>query len=234
MQSIARKMREMAQQFFQQRDFGSERETRITLFIQAAKMCNVFVLSKIEMQPFAWEPYKYLHRQLFREMELVTLMNKATSWSTNPYVYAEASNLNLKFWQNADIDGYMQGFFMPDENFYRYLALSHALLSEIRIFPILPPTKELNTPFLSSMKEVEEENGRMIQAQIRLLKGMDLPLTYDEKERIIREQRTIVQAAYCDLLESVLQEDEEEEEQQVDITAKKGNAGKANTARKEK
>ncbi len=210
MHNIARRMKEMAQQYFQQRDFGSERETRIALFIQAAKSYNAFILSKIEMQPFAFEPYRFLHRQLFREMELVTLLNKATSWSTNPYVYAEAANINLKFWQNADIDGYVQGFFMADEHFYRYLALSHALLSEIRILPILPPTRELNTPFLTTIKEIEEENGRMIQAQIRLLKGMELPITHERKEEIIRDQRVIVQAAYCDLLEAVLQEDEEE------------------------
>lgn len=203
MSSITQQMRSLAQEFFSKNDIGSEQETRISLFIQGIKTANAAILAKIEMQPFSWLPYKSLHSQYYKEMELTTLLNKATSWSTNPFVYMEASQLNLKLWQKAEIATYLHGFFAPDEVFYNYLALSHAFMSEIRFLPILPPTKPLDTPFLSAIKEIEDENGRQIQAQIRLLKGMELPLSQDEKEQIVHHQRKIVQSIFCELLEAV-------------------------------
>ena len=205
--NMAQRMRQLAQQFFTRNDLGSEQETRISLFIQAIKTANASILAKIEMQPFSWEPYKSLHRQYYKEVELATLLNKATSWSTNPFVYIEAAQLNMKLWQRAEIGTYLHGFFAADEIFYNYLALSHAFMSEVRILPILPPTKALDTPFLSAIKEIEEENGRQIQAQIRLLKGLELPLTQQEKEEIVYHQRSIVQSVFCDLLAAVCKEE---------------------------
>jgi hypothetical protein len=212
MPNMAQKMRVLAQQFFTQHDIGSEQETRISLFIQAIKTANASILAKIEMQPFSWEPYKSLHRQYYKEIELATLLNKATSWSTNPFVYVEATQLNLKLWQKAEIGTYLHGFFAPDEIFYNYLALSHAFMSEVRILPILPPAMALDTPFLSAIKEIEEENGRQIQAQIRLLKGLELPLSQTEKEEIVYHQRMIVQSVFCELLESVCHQSPAEKE----------------------
>lgn len=203
MSNMTQQMRLLAQDFFSRNDLGSEQETRISLFIQGVKTANAAILAKIEMQPFSWLPYKSLHSQYYKEMELATLLNKATSWSTNPFVYIEASQLNLKLWQKAEIATYLHGFFAPDEIFYNYLALSHAFMSEIRILPILPPTKPLDTPFLSAIKEIEDENGRQIQAQIRLLKGLELPLSQDEKEQIVYHQRMTVQSVFCELLEAV-------------------------------
>lgn len=210
MPNMAQRMRLLAQQFFTDHDIGSEQETRISLFIQGLKTTNAAILAKIEFQPFAWEPYKSLHRQYYKEVELSTLLNKATSWSTNPFVYMEAAQLNLKLWQKGEISTYLHGFFTPDEIFYNYLALSHAFMSEVRILPILPPTMALDTPFLSAIKEIEEENGRQIQAQIRLLKGLELPLTQEEKEQIVRHQRNLVQGMFCELLEAVCQEKDDD------------------------
>ena len=86
-------------------------------------------------------------------------------------------------------------------------------MSEIRILPILPPTKPLDTPFLSAIKEIEDENGRQIQAQIRLLKGLELPLSQDEKEQIVYHQRMIVQSVFCELLEAVCKQKPTQDEQ---------------------
>ncbi len=200
MPNAAERMKLLAQDFFSKNDLGSEQETRISLFIQAIKTTNASILAKIEFQPFDWEPYKSLHKQYFKEVELSTLLNKATNWSTNPFVYMEATQLNLKMWKMAEINQYMQRAFSVDEVFYSYLALSHAFMAEVRILPVLPHTLALNTPFLSAIQEIEEENGRQIQAQIRMLKAIDLPLSAKEKENIISKQQAVVQSCFCDLL----------------------------------
>ncbi len=200
MPNAAERMKLLAQDFFSKNDLGSEQETRISLFIQAIKTTNASILAKIEFQPFDWEPYKSLHKQYFKEVELSTLLNKATSWSTNPFVYMEATQLNLKMWKMAEINQYMQRAFSVDEVFYTYLALSHAFMAEVRILPVLPHTLALNTPFLSAIQEIEEENGRQIQAQIRMLKAIDIPLSSKEKESIIAKQQAVVQSCFCDLL----------------------------------
>ncbi len=209
MPNAAERMKLLAQDFFSKNDLGSEQETRISLFIQAIKTTNASILTKIEFQPFEWEPYKSLHKQYFKEIELSTLLNKATNWSTNPFVYMEATQLNLKLWQMAEINQYMQRAFSVDEVFFSYLALSHAFMAEVRILPVLPPTTPLNTPFLSAIQEIEEENGRQIQAQIRMLKGIDLPISQESKEAIINKQQTVVQSCFCDLLAGVCKIPEE-------------------------
>lgn len=212
MPTVAQRMKLLAQDFFAKNDLGSEQETRISLFIQGIKTANAAILAKIEFQPFDWEPYKSFHRQYYKEIELSTLLNKATSWSTNPFVYMEATQLNLSLWQKAEINQYIQGFFGVDETFYSYLALSHALMAEVRLLPVLPPTLSLDTPFLSAIREIEEENGRQIQAQIRLLRAIDVPLTEDEKQEIVAKQQAIVQSVFCELLAAVCKLPEEEQE----------------------
>ncbi|THB63781.1 MAG: hypothetical protein D6B27_11730 [Gammaproteobacteria bacterium] len=213
MPTMAQRMKLLAQDFFSKNDMGSEQETRISLFMQAIKTTNAAILAKIEFQPFEWEPYKSFHRQYYKEIELSTLLNKATSWSTNPFVYMEATQLNLSLWQKADINQYLQGFFAIDEKFFTYLALSHALMAEVRFLPVLPPTLSLDTPFLSAIREIEEENGRQIQAQIRLLKAIDVSLTEEHKQDIVAKQQAIVQSVFCELLAAVCKLPEEEVEE---------------------
>ncbi len=213
MPTVAQRMKLLAQDFFSKNDIGSEQETRISLFIQGIKTANAAILAKIEFQPFEWEPYKSFHRQYYKEIELSTLLNKATSWSSNPFVYMEATQLNLSLWQKAEINQYIQGFFAVDESFYSYLALSHALMAEIRVLPVLPPTLALDTPFLSALREIEEENGRQIQAQIRLLRAIEVPLSAEQKEAIVAKQQAVVQSVFCELLASVCKLSDEEKEE---------------------
>jgi hypothetical protein len=115
-------------------------------------------------------------------------------------VYLAATNLNLAIWQETNAARFMQGALQVDRTFYEYLALSHAFMSDIRILPLLSVHTKLDTPFLSALKEIEEENGRQIQTQIRLLKDMEIDLTREEKEQIIESQRQIVEQIFQRLL----------------------------------
>ena len=199
----SRTTRKNAKGFFSQHPIGADQQTRITLFLQGVKSINAAILAKVEFQPFEWLPYKFLHNQYFREIELSTLLGKGTSWSLNPFVYLDATNLNMALWQETGAARFMGGFMQADRNFYEYLALSHAFMSDIRFVPLLPTALPLDTPFLSALREIEEENGRQIQTQIRLLKDMEIDLAPEEKERIVDDQRQLVSRLFDRLLTEI-------------------------------
>ncbi|MCH8506630.1 MAG: hypothetical protein LAT50_20270 [Ectothiorhodospiraceae bacterium] len=189
---------------------GADDQTRITLFIQSLKAINSGILAKLEFQPLDWAPWKFLHTQYYRELEMATLMGRATSWSTNPVVYLEASNLNLGLWNRTQAWDYLQAPLAADERFYRYLAMSHALLSVVRLIPLLPPSMPLDTPFLQALHDVEEENGRQIQLQIRLLKELDMGMDRKQREALVEEEGERVEASYLELLASLCPEQAEQ------------------------
>lgn len=200
MADISIEIRKRAMEFFSSHEIGPDTQTRISLFLQGVKSLNAGILSRIEFQAMEWLPYKFLHNQCFKEVELATLLGKSTTWSSDPMVYMAATNMNLVIWQETGAARFMQGVLQVDRTFYEYLALSHALMSDIRFLPLLPVHTKLDTPFLAALKEIEEENGRQIQTQIRLLKDMEIDLTREEKEQIIDTQRQIVEQLFQRLL----------------------------------
>lgn len=179
----------------------AEDQTRIALYLQAIKGLNASVLAKLEWQPVDWLPYRFLHGQYYREMELSTLLGRATQWSSQPMIYMEAATLSMDLWSRTEAAQYLPGFFEVDKRFYSYLALSHAFMSVIRFLPLLPPSMDLDSdPFLSALKAIEDENGRQIQTQIRMLKDLDAGLSRQERERIVEEQRERVEGSFAELL----------------------------------
>lgn len=198
-----RALRKRIRDHFSRGSVHPDDQTRITLFLQSVKAINSAVLAKVEIQPFDWVPYRALHNQYFKEVEMATLLGKATAWSSNPVLYMEATNLNLELWNRTGAARYLQGFLALDATFYRYLGLSHALMSVVRILPLLPRSMPLDTPFLEALKEVEEENGRQIQVQIRLLKELDCGLGEEERETIVEEEREQVTACFDALLNRI-------------------------------
>lgn len=198
-------IRKRAMEFFKQHEIDPDAQTRISLFLQAVKGLNATILARVELQPMEWVPYKFLHSQCFKEAELATLLGKSTHWSSDPTVYLAATQLNLAVWQETGAARFMNDMFKVDRGFYEYLALSHAFLSVIRILPLLSVQVNLNTPFLAALKEIEDENGRQIQTQIRLLKDMEIDLTLEDKEQIIESQRQIVENLFFRLLAEILE-----------------------------
>jgi len=205
MSAQSHSIRKQAKALFGEQRLGPDQQTRIALFIQGVKGINAAILAKIEFQPLEWAPYRFLHNQCFKEVELSTLIARATEWSTNPAVYMDATSLNLALWQETDAAKYLQGPFEIDLQFYEYLALSHAFMADIRFLPLLPAHLPLDTPFLAALAEIEEENGRQIQSQIRLLKDLDLGLDNDRKEALIERKWTVVESLYDRLLTEVME-----------------------------
>jgi hypothetical protein len=81
--------------------------------------------------------------------------------------------------------------FSPDAA-YRGISLGHAQFARIRLAPIVPEDADPAAPFVTALARIEQENARMLQTQIRLLKvlGGDLPLA-EREERIEADQALV-------------------------------------------
>jgi hypothetical protein len=112
----------------------------------------------------------------------------------------EMAQFDTKFWQKTQIGKYVWGSITSDTNFFEYLALSHAFMSEIRFIPLFPADWKLETPFLQTLYNMEVESGRLIQTQIRLLKEMELNLGLAEKEMLVEKKRADVENLFKDFL----------------------------------
>src|ERR1035437_558212 len=160
MPSIKPEIMEKAIKHFADHDLSRDEQTLIALFLQSLKTSNAAVASKIIAAKMEWLPFRFIHEQYFKEMELISLLAKSTEWSMNPQVYAEAGALNLKLMQKTKIAQYMMGQFADETDFYEYLALSHAMMSQIRFIPLLPASKALDTPLLNALNEIEVNKDR--------------------------------------------------------------------------
>jgi len=84
---------------------------------------------------------------------------------------------------------------------YEYLAFSHAV-STIKLSPMLVDVPE--TSYTRIIKEIEEEYGRNIQLQIRLLKNAAVDLSIAQKEKIIEHQREKVEYIFNNFLKFLI------------------------------
>jgi len=200
-----RRKKQQAADFFAAHAVTEKEETLMALLLGGVKAANVMILARTELLPLHWKAYRHLHGQLFTDSELYSLLSRATRWVCQPDLYLKAVALNLNLWSKANLSAYLSGFFEKDRKFFRYLALSHAFQSEVRLISLLPPALPLDTPFLETLHEIEIQNGREIQTQIALFTGLEVPgMTLKEKEEEVARQRETVAGHFCDFLDLMM------------------------------
>ena len=193
---------ERAVGYLKDHGLGEIEQTKITLFLQSTQLAKSVILPRVEYQNMAWLPYKFFHQQFYKNTELSTLLMRATKWTLDPFVYMRYWKIASYFWDRTDLLRHFSLNFAMDDTtvqFYEFLAFSHALLSEIRTTPLIIDLPE--NDYTRLLFELEEENGRQIQLQVRLLKEIDLPLSLDEKEEIILSERERVGTVFHRFLE---------------------------------
>ena len=178
------------------RGFDADMQTRISLFLGAAKSVNAAILGAVEMQPRITIAYPFVHGQYFREVEFAVLLARVTRWSSNWAIYAEGTRLTTSLWRQWWQIQWPAGPTLNPRSAYSALALGHALLARVRTAPLIPDNANETDPFVAALRRIEQESGRMIQAQIRLLKDADSPLPLDERERIIEAKQLEVDEAF--------------------------------------
>ena len=183
--------------------FDSDTQTRIALFVGATKSLHATLLAAAELLPATSVAYPFMHGQYFREAEFATLLARITRWSANPLIYWQATALIAPLWQEWwQIQG-RHGTVLDPRAAYRGLAFGHALLARVRLAPVMPAGTDELDPFVVALRRIEQENGRMIQAQIRVLKDLPVEMALAERERIVEDEQIVVDQAFGRFLESL-------------------------------
>lgn len=186
-----------------------EIETRIALFVCASKAVNLpfLALAGAALPPaFAWPGlggglggggasgaggivWQHLNSQLFRESEAVALLCRTTRWSPDPSVYLAGAQLVAPLSAEAARTGFAG---LPREGLgIEALAFGYALLATVRLTPILP-AGVAGEAFAVALTRIEQENGRLLQTQIRLLKDGYAEIPLPEREAIIAAKIALV------------------------------------------
>jgi hypothetical protein len=180
----------------------ADAQTKMALFLGAAKQVNALFMAAFELQPgFHALPYQLFHAQLFREVEHVTLLARVTKWSWKPHLYAKGGWLAAPLWRQLASQRPRPRLKPDGRAVLGALAFGHAVFSEVRLTPVLPAQTPVTDPFAAALRYVEQENGRMVQTQIRLLKDGFPELSLAEREEAIVAARDVVEKAFLGLME---------------------------------
>lgn len=174
-------------------------QTRVAAFVVAAKGVNLPFLSVAFWTPARMPAWQALASQGFREAEAMTLLLRVTEWSPDLRDWAEAVALAAPLWAEAARCG-LTGWPAPTESVtLDALAFGHALLARVRLAPIVPES-EASHPFAVALLKIEQENGRLLQTQIRLLKDGYADVPVSTREDTVAAKAAVVDDAFARLL----------------------------------
>lgn len=180
--------------------FTPEIQTKISLLLCAAKNGNALFHSGVQWVPNFGVVQQFILSQYSREIEAVTLLGRTTHWSQNPMLATEGARiiapLTLAWGQVMAPPGPM---FNPQAA-YRGITLGHAQLARIRLLPVIPEKIDPLDPYVVALQRIEQENGRMLQTQIRLLKNIGTELPLEEREALIEQDQLLVDGVFSEFL----------------------------------
>ena len=182
--------------------FTPELQSKISLFLSTAKNANALFLGTVEFRPFIGIEQQLLHTQYFQELESVMLLSKVTHWANDPRIFTEAVNIAapiISEWRS--IAGFFGMGYLEPEGYYRGLALGHALLSQLRLSPIIPLNANPADPYIAALRRIEQDDARIIQTQITLLRSGAPDLSPDTCESLIEAEQDTIRACFLKFLQ---------------------------------
>lgn len=197
---IAMELYDQARDRLAAQGFTPELQTKIALVLTAAKNGNLAFNAGMQWLPSLGLAQQFLISQASRELEAITLLARTTQWSGNPGLAIEACRITAPL-----VRAWAQVMRPPSPLWsstaaYAGMSLGHAQFARIRLAPIVPDNADPFHPFVMALARIEQENGRMLQTQIRLLKavGGEVPLT--EREALIEADQAIVDGVMVECL----------------------------------
>lgn len=176
-----------------------QQQTRVAAFLISAHGALARQLSFVLPPQIKADWQTELNAQLYREVEIVSLLMRATSWTVDPALLMLSA-----CWEVAWLPRPVTGF--SDKTLALTIdiaALGHAVHGAIRPAALLPDKVPARDPFVTALRRLEFESGRLIQAQITFLKGQDL-LPYREAVSAAVESRHIqIRKLWTEMLASI-------------------------------
>jgi hypothetical protein len=190
-------------QFFGPLDSGGRvpprQQTRVAAFLISAHgaLARQFALTLPMKLESAWQTE--LNAQVYRETEIISLLLRATSWVPDLALAYMATSWEMA-WFPAPIEG------IPDRTLAAaagLATLAHAVHAGVRPAALLPVEASANDPFVTALRRIEFENGRLLQAQILFLKGPELVPFRNAVSSALERRHTEVGKLWAEALEGV-------------------------------
>jgi hypothetical protein len=140
-----------------------------------------------------------LHDQLSRELGLLSLLVRVTSWLPDPLLM-----WSLWQWEIAwlpqpveGIPGFAEGLAIDAA------AFGYALHTAVRPATFLPQDIPAMDPFAAALRRIETEGGRIVQAQLRFLKSPELAPMRDAISEAVERRHHQLRRLWAELLSSM-------------------------------
>lgn len=180
--------------------FTPEIQTKITLLLCTAKNGNLMYHSSVQWMQNLSIVQQFILSQYSRELEAVTLLSRTTQWSKDPMLAMEGSRIVaplMMAWGQVMLP---PGPLLNPQAAYRGISLGHAQLARIRLAPVIPDNAYPLDPFVVALQRIEQENGRMLQTQIRLLKNIGAEIPLEEREALVEQDQQLVNGVFNEFL----------------------------------
>jgi hypothetical protein len=148
----------------------AQQQTRLAAFLMSAHGAQARQLAAALPGSLQHGWQVELHSQYCREIEILSLIARSTSWVPDPTLMFLIWHWEIA-WLPRPVEGAadrVQGLLID------LAAFGHALHSVIRPAALLPEFESHNNAFALAMRRVEFESGRLMHAQILFLKGPQL------------------------------------------------------------
>lgn len=181
--------------------FTPEIQTKIALLLTTTKNGNLIFHSGVQWMRNLNVVQQFILSQYSRELEAVTLLSRTTQWSRDPALAMEGSRIVAPLvmaWGQVMMP---PGPMLNPQAAYRGISLGHAQLARIRLAPVIPENADPLDPFVVALQRIEQENGRMLQTQIRLLKSMGSEVPLEDREGLVEADQKLVDGVFNDFLQ---------------------------------
>ncbi|OPY94573.1 hypothetical protein A5906_13505 [Bradyrhizobium sacchari] len=174
-------------------------QTRVSAFLLSAHgaLARQFGLALPAKFDAAWQTE--LNAQLYRESEIVSLLMRATAWVPDLALGPIAASWEMA-WLPAPIEGIADHALAQA---VRLAILAHAVHAGIRPAALLPIDANADDPFVTALRRIEFESGRLLQAQILFLKGSDLLPFRDAVSAALERRHAEVRRLWSETLGSI-------------------------------
>ena len=157
---------------------------------------NLLFQNQAQWLPALGVAQQFFISQAFRESEMVTLLTRTTLWTPDISLFIQAQSIVFPLLSAWEEVMRFPGPLYDTRAFFRGVSLGHAQLARIRMTPILPDNLDPLAPYAIALQRIEQENGRMLQTQIRLLKSVGAELPLEEREALIEKDQEIVDGVF--------------------------------------
>ena len=140
-----------------------------------------------------------LHAQLSRELEILSPLTRATSWQPDPMLMWQMGR-----WEVAWLPQPVEGVPTPAQGpAIDAAAFGYALHTAIRPAVLLPEHMAASDPFATALKRIESESSRVVQAQLRFLKSLELTPVRDAISAAVDRRHRQLRQLWTELLSSM-------------------------------